>query len=170
MNIICINPTLYIIITVFHCYYEQSSRTQAKKEISRQPICLSDYEINHPYHHYTHQFIFHTQFCLVDLSNLICNCSRNHSNIQAILIWVFLLCPGTYTFGFCVKIFYCINFKSWMKYCECWQCDNMRMGMLIPISISVYLHRKNILCFNNQFPRSYNFSIKCCVILQCVCF
>ena len=22
MNIICINPTLYIIITVFHCYYD----------------------------------------------------------------------------------------------------------------------------------------------------
>ena len=77
----------------------------------------------------------------------------------------FCLCLGTYTCGYCVKICYYINFKSWMKYCACWHCDDMLIGLLIPIPISVYLHRTKILCFNNQFLGSYNFSINCYVIL-----
>ena len=51
-----------------------------------------------------------------------------------------------------------------MKYCAHWCCDDIMLGMLIPIPISVYLYRTNILCFNNQFTSSYNFSIICCII------
>ena len=83
--------------------------------------------------------------------------------------WFFCLSPGTYTFEHCVKICYCINFRSWMKYFACCHCDDMLLGMLIPIPISVYLHITNILCFNNQFPISYNFSVNCYGILYCIC-
>ena len=107
-------------------------RTQAKKSISRQTVCLSDYRT--------------------------CLCKSMFFN----------LCPGTYTFGYCVKICYCINFKLWMKYCACCHCDDILLGVLITIPISVYLHRKNIFCFNNQFPSSYSFSVNCCVILKCI--
>ena len=77
----------------------------------------------------------------------------------------FCLFPGTYTCGYCKKVCYRINFKLWMKYCACWNCDDMMFGLLIPIPIIVYLHRKKILCFNNQFTSSYNLSINCCVLL-----
>ena len=80
------------------------------------------------------------------------------------------LCTITYTFGYCVKICYCINFKLLMKYCAFWHCDDMLLGLLITIPISVYLHRTNILRFNNQFTSSYNFSVNCCVFLYCICF
>ena len=68
----------------------------------------------------------------------------------------FCLCPVAYTFGYFMVFYYCIKFKSWMKYCACWNCDDMLLGMLIPIPISVYLHRTNILRFNNQISSSYN--------------
>ena len=79
----------------------------------------------------------------------------------------FSLCPATLKFWYCVKICYCINFKLWMKYCACWHCDDTLLGMLIPIPISVYLNITKILCFNNQYPRSYIFPsifvLACCV-------
>ena len=82
----------------------------------------------------------------------------------------FLLCPITYNFGYIINICYCINFRSWMKYCDCWSCDNILLGVFIPIPISVYLYITKQLCFNNQFPRSYNLSVNYCVVLKCICF
>ena len=79
--------------------------------------------------------------------------------------WFFCLCPVIY-----MEICYIINSKSWMKYCACWKCDNMMLGVLIPIPISVHLHITTILCFNNQFASSNNFSLNYCVILKCICF
>ena len=82
----------------------------------------------------------------------------------------FCLCPATYTFGYVVEIYYFINFNSWMSYCACWHCDDMLLGVLIPISISFCLHRTKILCFNNQFSSSNNLSINCCVVLKFIWF
>ena len=47
----------------------------------------------------------------------------------------FCLCPVTYTFGYVVDICYFINFKLWMKYCECWNCDYMVLGTSLSNSI-----------------------------------
>ena len=80
----------------------------------------------------------------------------------------FCLCPGTYTFGYFMEICYRINFKLWMKYCACWHCYDMLLGVLTPITISVYLHRRKVFLFSNQFARSDNLSINCCVILKCI--
>ena len=46
-----------------------------------------------------------------------------------------------------------------MKYCTCWNCDDMLFKLLIPIPIIVYLHRTKTLYFNNKSPSSYNLSI-----------
>ena len=87
------------------------------------------------------------------------------------LSWYIFFClfTGTYTGGYWVKVCYRINYKLWIKYCSCWHCDDMIFGLLIPILISVYLHKTNIFCVNNQFNSSYNFSTSCCVFPQCIC-
>ena len=68
-----------------------------------------------------------------------------------------------------MKVCYCINFKLWMNYCACWHCDDMVFWLLITIPISVYLHRTNIFCFDNQLSSSYNLYINCCVFHKCIC-
>ena len=54
--------------------------------VNAKYICSMQVDTNwywnqQPSHHYTHQFLFHTQFCLVDLFPLICNRIHNHSKI-----------------------------------------------------------------------------------------
>ena len=117
---------------------------------------------------------FHISFKLnfVSTTNFFSDLISVRTSQTYRLFWYgfFSFCPGTYTLGYCMKICYCINFKSWMKYCACWKCDDMLLGLLIPIIISIYLHITKILCFNDQLHSSYNLSINCCVILYCICF
>ena len=54
---------------------------------------------------------------------------------------IVVLWGWTPSFGYCVKICYCINFKSWMKSCACWHCDDILLGVFIPIQLIVYLSR-----------------------------
>ena len=98
--------------------------------------------------HYLQSHSVQTQFFHDAQFQNIIIISISHNNWMS-LYGFFCLNPVTNILRDVLEISYWDNIKTCMKYCACWNYDNLLQWLLFPIPIGVFLHGAKILCLGN---------------------